>query len=241
MKKRIPILILILAGVAGLVYWRLQNTAFTYAGTVEATEVDVASQVSSTLASLGAAEGQAVTLGQTLATFTGEDYKLAQGLAQDDYSRALWLYKSGGMSQEAYNHLKSQKELADLRVKWCTVASPLTGTVLVKYHEPGEWVNVGARLFTLADLREVWCLVYVPQPMLGKISLGQKVTAIYTDSPGKVFGGTITHIGNEAEFTPKNVQTRQERTRLVYAVKASFPNDGGFLKPGMTLEVQLPK
>src|SRR5437667_1454985 len=109
MKKRIPLLILLLGAVGYLVYWRLQSAAFTYAGTVEATEVDVASQVSSTLASLGATEGQAVTLGQTLAAFTGEDYKLAQGQAQDDYTRALRLYKSGGMSQEAYNHLKSQK------------------------------------------------------------------------------------------------------------------------------------
>jgi len=100
---------------------------------------------------------------------------------------------------------------------------------------------MGAKLFTLADLRQVWCQVYVPQPLLVKLKYGQKLRAALPELPGRVFDGVVSHISDQAEFTPKNVQTRKERERLVYAVKVTFPNPGGELKPGMTLEVQMPE
>ncbi len=241
MKKRIPILLVVILGLGALIYWRVKINAFAYAGTVEATEVDISSQVASSIALLAVDEGAAVTIGQPLAILDGQDYKLNQGLAADDYNRGLKLFKSGSMPEETFNHLKSQKELADLRVQWCNVTSPIQGRVLTKYHEAGEWVPLGAKIFTLADLRQVWCLFYVPQPVPVKLSYGQKVNAKLVELKGKVFQGTITHISDEAEFTPKNVQTRQERTNLVYAVKVTFDNPDGILKPGMTLEADLPQ
>lgn len=242
MKKRMKFLIpLAVLGLGALVYWRIQSNKFAYAGTVEATEVDVASQVSSTIASLQADEGQSVTLGQPLVTLDGPDYKLTQSLANDDYERGLKLYQAGSMAVENFNHLKSQKDLADLHVQWCSVTSPLTATILTKYHEPGDWVGPGTKFFTLADLRQVWCYFYVPQPVLVKLSYGQKVKAALPELPGKTFEGVITHINDEAEFTPKNVQTEQERTNLVYAIKVTFDNPQDLLKPGMTLEADLPR
>ncbi len=242
MKKRLKFLIpLAVVGLGALIYWRIQNNKFAYAGTVEATEVDEASQVASTIASLQADEGQAVTQGQPLVTLDGPDYKLAQSLANDDYERGLKLYQAGSMAVETFNHLKSQKDLADLHVQWCSVASPLTATILTKYHEPGDWVSPGTKFFTLADLRQVWCYFYVPQPVLVKLSYGQKVKAHLPELKGKTFEGVITHINDEAEFTPKNVQTEQERTNLVYAIKITFDNPQNLLKPGMTLEADLPK
>ncbi len=81
-------------------------------------------------------------------------------------------------------------------------------------------------------LRRVWCYFYVPQPVLVKLSYGQKVNATLPEMKGKTFQGVITHINDEAEFTPKNVQTEQERIRLVYAaVKITFDNSEGLLKP----------
>ncbi len=241
MKKRLPLLILVIAAVAGFVYWKIQSNPSTYAGTVEATEVDVSAKVASTIKTIDVREGQPVTADQTLATLTGEDYKLAQTQADDDYRRGRQLYLSGSLPQEQFDHIKSQKELTDLRVQWCTITSPITGTVLTQYHEPGEFVNPGMKLFTLADLREVWCQVYIPQPMLVKISYGQKLTATLPELKDRTFTGTVSHINSEAEFTPKNVQTRKERVRLVYAVKVTFPNPDGLLKPGMTLEIHLPE
>ena len=243
MKKRLRIILPILVmGIAGLLIWDyLAGNKFTFAGTVEATEVDVPAQVSSTIATLAVDEGQAVTQGQLLVSLDGQDYKLAQSQADDDYNRGLNLFRAGSMPKETFNHLQSVKLQADLRVQWCSITSPLTGTVLTKYHEPGEFVNPGTKVFTLADLREVWCLIYVPQPDLVRLSYGLKLKATLPEAPGKSFEGAITHINDQAEFTPKNVQTQKERSNLVYAVKVTFPNPDGTLKPGMTLEVQIPK
>jgi len=241
-SKRLMVIIpLALLALAALIYWRIISNRFAYAGTVEATEVDVASQLGSTVASLQADEGQAVTQGQLLVTLDGPDYKISQEQANDDYNRGLKLFQSGSMPKETFNHLKVQKELSDLHVQWCLVTSPLTATILTKYHEPGDWVGPGTKLFTLADLHEVWCYFYVPQPILAKLSYGQKVTATLPELKDKTFDGVISHINEEAEFTPKNVQTEKERTNLVYAIKIIFKNPDGFLKPGMTLEADLPK
>ena len=243
MKKRLriilPILVVIILAV--VLYDWLWGTKFTFAGTVEATEVDVPAQVSSTIAELKVDEGQAVSQSQLLVTLDGQDYKLQQNQAADDYQRGVQLFKSGSMPKETFDHLQSQKQLADLRVQWCSITSPLTGTVLTKYHEPGEWVNPGTKVFTLADLRQVWCLIYIPAPDLKKVAYGQKLKARLDDTSDKAFEGTVTHINDQAEFTPKNVQTEKERTNLVYAVKVTFDNPDAVLKPGMTLNVELPK
>ncbi len=243
MKKRLKIIIPVaVVLIIGAILWHfLKGDNFTYAGTVEATEVDIPAQVSSTISQLNVAEGQAVTQGQLLVTLDGTDYKLTQSQATDDYNRGLQLLNSGSMPKETFNHLQSQKQLADLRVQWCSITSPLSGTVLTKYHEPGEWVNPGTKVFTLADLRQVWCLIFIPEPKLVQVSYGEELKATLPELPGKTFGGTITHINDQAEFTPKNVQTEKERTNLVYAVKVTFDNPEGLLKPGMTLEVSLPK
>lgn len=241
MRKRLKIIIPAVIALAALIWWRIQSDKFAYAGTVEATEVDVASQLASNIGSLQADEGQAVTQGQLLATLDGPDYKIAQETANDDYNRGLKLYQAGSMAVENFNHLKTQKELADLHVQWCAVTAPLTATILTKYHEPGDWVAPGTKLFTLADLSEVWCYFYVPQPVLVKLAYGQKVKAQLPELKGKTFEGAISHINDEAEFTPKNVQTEKERTNLIYAIKVIFKNPDGLLKPGMTLEADLPR
>ncbi|HTA75745.1 MAG TPA: efflux RND transporter periplasmic adaptor subunit [bacterium] len=240
-KRKYIFILLGLLALGALIYWRIISDKFVYAGTVEATEVDVDSQLASNVTSLQVDEGQAVTQGQLLVTLDGPDYKIAQEQANDDYNRGLKLYQSGSMPKETFNHLKVQKELSDLHVQWCLVTSPLTATILTKYHEPGDWVGPGTKLFTLADLNEVWCYFYVPQPILAKLSYGQKVTATLPELKGKIFDGVISHINEEAEFTPKNVQTEKERTNLVYAIKIIFKNSGSLLKPGMTLEADLPK
>lgn len=240
MKKALRFIVPLALVVIGLIIWRVQTSTFYFAGTVEATEVDVSAQEASTLQSRPVDEGQAVTQGQVMALLDGRDYRIQQSLAEDDYQRGLKLYRNGSLSTENFNHLKSQKDLADLHVEWCKLTAPLDAVVLTKYHEPGEWVGPGTKIFTLADLREVWCYFYVPQPLLVQLHYGDKVTAFLPELEGHGFTGTITHIGDEAEFTPKNVQTQEERSRLVYAVKVTFANGENYLKPGMTLEAKLP-
>jgi len=123
--------------------------------------------------------------------------------------------------------------LARTRLSYATVFSPLSGTVLSKNAEPGEFVAAGTPVVTVADLREVWLRGYIPETDLGKVRLGQEV-AVTTDSyPGKKYVGRVTFIAQEAEFTPKSVQTQKERVKLVYRIKVTIANPAGELKPGM--------
>jgi HlyD family secretion protein len=94
----------------------------------------------------------------------------------------------------------------------------------------------------MGDLaNDVWAYVYVDQPLLVQLSLGQEVTGILPELNDKPIPGKIIHIKGEAEFTPKNVQTRKERTRLVYGIKVKFDNTEMLLKPGMPIEVRFDK
>jgi len=239
MKKAIIAVVLVAA--AGVLAVRfLRSRDFLYAGTIEATEVDLSSRLTSVISAFPAKEGRTVRQGEVLVNLACEDQKLAADIAAKDFKRAVELRRTGSLPQESYDRTLNKREDADLRLGWCSVASPIDATVLATYHEPGELVNPGTRLLTLADLREVWALVYVPETLLYKLKPGMEVEAELPEVK-RTLRGSIDHINSEAEFTPKNVQTRQERTRLVFGVKVTFPNPDTLLKPGMTVEVRLPK
>lgn len=239
MKKK-PILLLPVAAVAAVVVWRLvPRGEFLHAGTVEATEVDVSARVGSTIAEFPAQEGKDVRKGELLVRLACEDIALAADIAEKDFARASRL-RGGPLSQEAYDRLKNKRDEAALKLDWCGIEAPSSGTVLTTYHEKGELVTPGVKLLTLADLSEVWATVYVAQPLLAKLSLDMPVDALLPEE-GTWLKGRVSRISDEAEFTPKNVQTREERTRLVYAVEVTFPNPERRLKPGMTVEVRLPE
>jgi HlyD family secretion protein len=120
------------------------------------------------------------------------------------------------------------------------LTAPFAGVVSVRHREPGEIVAPGTAVLTLLDLEKRWVRIYVPENRLGAVRLGQRA-AIRSDSfPGKTYQGEVSFIGSEAEFTPKNVQTTEERVRLVYAVKVRVVGDPGLeLKPGLPADVEL--
>ena len=110
----------------------------------------------------------------------------------------------------------------------CHIKSPITGTVLKKYIEPNELAFQGKPLFKIADLTNMFIRVYITEDMLSTIYLEQPVD-IHIDMPNngeKVIEGTVSWISSKAEFTPKMIQTKNERVNLVYAVKVAFKNDG---------------
>jgi len=233
----------IAAGVLVLAWilWKVFGGTFWYAGTVEATEVDLSARISSTIDRKEVSEGDVVKKGQVLVRLSGEDIRLAADLAESNYRRAESLFKAGSLPQSEFDRLKFQREDASLRRSWCRVASPIDGVVLDLYHEPGELVTPGVKLATIADLSEVWAYIYVAQPVLARLKPGMAVVGRLPETGRKKYPGRLAHIREEAEFTPKNVQTREERTRLVYGVKVVFANPDGILKPGMTIEVRLPR
>jgi HlyD family secretion protein len=113
------------------------------------------------------------------------------------------------------------------------ITAPLDGVVLVEHAQAGEIVAAGAPILTVADLREVWIRLYIPLPHLGRVALGRPAVVTTDALPGLTFTGRVTEISQQAEFTPRNVQTPEERVKLVFAVKVTLPNAERLLKPGM--------
>ncbi len=241
MKKKIILLIIFLVLVSAALYKLRSGTDFRYAGTIEATETDLSSRIQGVIESYGAKEGESVKKGQVIAALDCADLRLAAGIAGEDFKRAEELYKGGSMSKENYDRLRYRRDDSSLKVDWCSVKSPVNGRLLYSYHEKGELVSPGTRLATVADLSEVWAYVYVPHDLLARLKTGLEVKGYLPEAGEKEFTGRISVIYSEAEFTPKNVQTRKERTRLVFAVKVTFSNLDEMLKPGMTIEAELPQ
>ncbi len=236
-----PVVALIVIGVAVAAYFSLQKP-FRYAGTLEATKVDLSARLAAAIDQVRVQEGDRVKAGDTLATLACEDYKIAARLAHENYDRSQKLSKIGSVSAETMDQVRKQKDDADVRLAWCSIASPIEGKVLSRYHEPGEWVTPGTKIVTLANIRDIWAYIYVPQPKVAQLSPGMKLKAYLPELGNREFDGTVLKINDEAEFTPKNVQTQAERERLVFGVKVSFrdANAEEILKPGMTIEVELP-
>ena len=129
---------------------------------------------------------------------------------------------------------KAQIAQIDESLRRCRISSPIDGTVLVKYAEAGELTAAGKPLFKLADLKAMSLRAYITASQLTGIKLGQKVR-VFADSGEsgvREYEGTVSWISDQSEFTPKTIQTRDERANLVYAIKVSFVNDG-YVKIGM--------
>ena len=125
------------------------------------------------------------------------------------------------------------------QLRKCHIMTPTKGTVLEKYVERGEFVNIGKPLFKIADTEAMYLRAYVTSAQLENIKLGQKVKAFadYGDQQKKEYEGTISWISSRSEFTPKTILTDDERADLVYAIKVAIKNDG-FVKIGMYGEVK---
>jgi HlyD family secretion protein len=125
-----------------------------------------------------------------------------------------------------------EKQLADARI-----TSPTGGVVTQKLAEQGELLARGSGIVVVTDLASAWLNAYVGEPDLARIRLGQP--AQVTTDDGQTRGGRVSFVASRAEFTPKNVQTRDERVKLVYKVKIALENADGLFKPGMPAEVRL--
>jgi len=121
--------------------------------------------------------------------------------------------------------------LADLQIY-----SPIDGVITSKNYEQGEYVQMGAALAQITDLNDLWIKVYIPTNDLPWIKLGQNAS-VSVSGCDQVFSGTVVYIASQGEFTPKTIQTKKERTNVVYAVKVEVANADGLLKPGMPADV----
>ncbi len=131
------------------------------------------------------------------------------------------------------NRQKSSVDILKKQIRDSYVQSPLAGIIVKKFFEPGETVSMLSSLFKVSDLRTVKLVIYVSEEELGKVKLGQSADVSSDTYPNKKYEGKVIYISPEAEFTPKNIQTKDERTKLVYAVKIEVKNPNFELKAGM--------
>ena len=212
--------IILLMGYGTYRYW-LSKQPFVYAGTLETTKVIVSSKIASDITNFPVEEGDMVQKGDLILEMSCDNYKVLSHQIDNDYQRALALVQKGHMSQAQFDVLARNKEDNDLKLKWCEV------------------VAQGASLVSIANPYDIWAYFYVPHDELYRLKVGQKIIGYLPEAKNKPFVGKILKINEEAEFTPKNVQTREERTRLVYGVKVKFENKDLMLKSGMTIESAL--
>lgn len=239
-------------------------------GNVEVTEVDVGFKIPGRVQSLYTDEGEKVVRGDRIATLDSDELEsvVNQNRAsvqnaeaqyektRKDLERYAVLYRDGVIptqqmdsAKAAYDVAVSQLRLsraslktAEVRFKDAVIYAPLNGVVIRKNVEEGETVGAGTAVFTIGDLENPWIKVYVKEDKLGLVKLGQKAEIRVDTYPMKSYEGTVTYISSEAEFTPKNVQTQEERVKLVFGVKVSVKNQNDELKPGMPADVRiLPK
>ena len=194
-----------------------------FSGTLELTEHVLGAKVPGRIATLNVKEGDYVKSAQVLGTVDRYEQALK------DYNRLNELFKTGGATQQ-------QVEYAKLAVDDQQVVSPIDGIVLVKTVELGETVVAGAGLIVVGDTANPWVRIFVPEGILNQISMGQKAHIYFDGLKNSVDGHVIT-IASKSEFTPRNVQTTEERVTQAFAVKVALDKPNTSVHPGVAADV----
>ena len=242
--------------------------AITASGTVEVTEVNAGFTMPGRVIALLTDEGHVVKLGEKIAVLDSaeSEAQVAQGRAalenaeaqrdkaKTDFKRYKALLQSGAVSTQQMDSAKTAYDVAlsqvrqagatlktgEVKLRDTVLYAPVSGMVLRKNVESGEAIGPGTPIVTIGDLGNPWVKVYVKEDRLGRVKLGQRAEVKSDSYPGKVYEGRVTYISSEAEFTPKNVQTQEERVKLVFGVKVSVANVNDELRPGMPADVRIP-
>jgi multidrug resistance efflux pump len=143
------------------------------------------------------------------------------------------------IAQAQVRQAEAAVRLVDAQVAQLTLTAPLDGVVATRSGQAGETATAGAPLMTIANLDEVTLVVYIAENRIGQVKVGQEVEVRVDSFPERVFVGHVANIAGEAEFTPRNVQTQEERVNLVFAVKVRIPNPDYALKPGMPADATI--
>lgn len=142
-------------------------------------------------------------------------------------------------AKERIQQATAALRVSEERLNDAVLYAPVSGVVLRKNIEPGETVASGVPVYTIGDLENPWVKVYVKEDKLGLLKLGHKAGVTVDSYPGKIYEGKVTYLSSEAEFTPKSVQTQEERVKLVFGAKVSVKNVNDELKPGMPADVRI--
>lgn len=252
MNKKLLIGVILLAAVIAAGYFaffaqRYMKSGIYGSGTIEGTEVVVSSKVTGRIIQLNIDEGSDVASNEVLAEVEKQDYqasldsaKAKYALAKSEYQRNKSAYADNSISADQLDTARHNFEaasaaltLAQNQLSYTTITAPVKGSILSKAVETGELVVPGSPIATMANLDEVKLYLYVGEKVVGKLKLGMPVEVTVDSLPRKKFMGKVSYISNKEEFTPKPIQTQEERTTYVYKIKVLIPNGDHDLKPGM--------
>ncbi|MCB9757316.1 MAG: HlyD family efflux transporter periplasmic adaptor subunit [Candidatus Omnitrophica bacterium] len=196
-----------------------------FSGTLELTEHALGAKAAGRLITVNVDEGQMVKQGQQLATMDRYQQNAR------DYQRIEKLFKQGGATQQDLEH-------AALAMEDQQIVAPIDGVVLVKVHEVGEVVAAGLPVVVIGDRQSLWVKIYVPEGQVNKIKMGQAARLSF-DGLKETFRGQVSFIASQAEFTPRNVQTAEERITQTFAVKVTLKDAPQYLRPGVAVDVSI--
>ena len=143
------------------------------------------------------------------------------------------------MAEAGVANAEALLALAEKKIADCEVKAPISGTIVHRLVEPGEVAGPGATLFVMQNIDTVKLTVFVPEPDVGRVRIGDQVKVYIDSHPDRAFEGRVSRIRENAEFTPRNVQTKDERVKLVFGIEITLPNPEGFLKPGLPADAVL--
>ena len=253
MKRRVPLIVLVVVLIAvGLGYWWWTSRTPTAVaplatGTVDADQYQVASLLSARVTEVLVKEGDTVKAGQTVVTLDQAALDLLVQQASDGVDAAnatlQQAQKDGpdtaiAEAQARVQQAQASLDLAKLQQGYATITAPHDGVVSSLVTNVGQAAAPGRVLMTLTDTKNVYARVYVAEPDLGKISVGSTVRV--TSDGVTPSDGTVSYISTTAEFTPNTIQTKDQRTKLVYQVRVRIADTSGAYKPGLPVDVTLP-
>ncbi|GAG96404.1 unnamed protein product, partial [marine sediment metagenome] len=238
-----------------------KNPIIKVSGNIEGYDTRLSFRIVGQITELLTDEGEYLRIGDIVAKLNTDEWskirneakaalkagEYEQRLAELEYIRAQNLFEQGSVSTEQRDQAKTKAEftlaeverlqaslaLAETRLGFTDLHSPLNGFVLVRSAEQGEVVQIGATVFTAIDLQNIWLTAYINESDLAKVKLDQKAWVKTDTYPDKKYAGRISFVSSEAEFTPKYIQTTRERVKLVYRIKIRVDNSSLELKPGM--------
>jgi HlyD family secretion protein len=244
-----------------------QQKELDYSGTIETTQAKLSFQVPGRVAQVHIQEGQSVAKDQIIAELdraefashyeqTKANVTSVQETFNDtkkNYKRFEELFSKGVVTEKERDSVKLAYEVAksrlaeseavlnqaSIRLGYTRLKSPMDGVVTSRNIEPGETVNAGREVITISDLSRVDLKIFVDETEIGKVKPNQKVEVRVDTFPGKVYTGYVAFISPEGEFTPKIIQTKKERVKMVYLVKVSIVNPAFELKAGMPADALL--
>ena len=194
--------------------WRGSASRLTASGTLEADETRIAPRVTAAITALPLAEGDSVAAGALVARLDDRAIQLQIRQAPDIASRLTF----------------------ELQAQDYVLTSPVSGIVTRVPGRVGEMAFPGQTLLAVADLSTLRLTLFIEEADLARVRVGQRVAVIADPYPARAFEGVVTSINQQAEFTPRNVQTRTDRLNLVFGVQLTVPNPDGALRPGMPVD-----